>query len=92
MIVLLSHRVIRVVIKINNLKKIRIDKGITQMEAAHGIGISYSLLSKMEAGYRGSSDKTKIKIADFYGMSVGEIFFNNEITNSDNGQLTKIGG
>ncbi|EAA0276308.1 XRE family transcriptional regulator [Listeria monocytogenes] len=79
-------------IKINNLKKIRIDKGITQMEAAQGIGISYSLLSKMEAGYRGSSDKTKIKIADFYGKSVGEIFFNNKITNSDNEQLTKIGG
>ncbi|EAG5122945.1 XRE family transcriptional regulator, partial [Listeria monocytogenes] len=38
-------------ININNLKKIRIAKGITQLEAAEAIGISYSLLSKMEAGY-----------------------------------------
>ncbi len=92
MIVLLSHRVIKAVININNLKKIRIAKGITQLETAEAIGISYSLLSKMEAGYRGSSDKTKIKVANFYGKSVGEIFFNKEITNSDNKKLTEIGG
>lgn len=67
----------------NALKQIRIDNGLTQQEAAEKIGISYSLLSKMETGYRGSSDTTKIKIANFYGKSVGEIFFNNIITKSD---------
>ncbi|MBC2369912.1 helix-turn-helix transcriptional regulator [Listeria booriae] len=68
----------------NTLKKIRTDRGLTQQEAAKKIGISYSLLSKMESGYRGSSDSTKIKIANFYQKSVGEIFFNHEITKSDN--------
>lgn len=92
MIVLLSHKVIKAVVNINNLQKIRIEKGITQLEAAKRIGISYSLLSKMEAGYRGSSDKTKIKVAEFYGKSVGEIFFNNKITKSDNIDLTKARG
>ncbi|WP_167630644.1 helix-turn-helix transcriptional regulator [Listeria valentina] len=76
-------------IELNALKKIRIEKGLTQQEAAKRIGISYSLLSKMEAGYRGSSDKTKIKIAKFYNKTVGSLFFEEGITKRDN-NLTKV--
>lgn len=73
------------------IKQLRIDAGLTQQEAAEKIGISFSLLSKIESGYRGGSDKTKIKIAKFYNKSVGEIFFKDEITKRDK-QLTKVGG
>lgn len=61
----------------------RKNMGLTQEEAAKAIGISYSMLSKLEGGFRGASDKTKIKIANFYGATVQEIFFDNLITKSD---------
>ncbi|WP_449260462.1 helix-turn-helix transcriptional regulator [Enterococcus casseliflavus] len=67
----------------NSLKKARIEKGLSQKEAAKAIGISYSLLVKLENGLRGASDKNKVKIALFYDSTVQDIFFDNSITNSE---------
>lgn len=67
----------------NILQTAREEKGLTQKEAAKAIGISYSMLVKLENGLRGTSDKTKVKIASFYGLSIQEIFFENSITNSE---------
>lgn len=56
------------------LIKLRIDRGLNQKEAADKIGISQSMLSALEQGYRSGSDATKIKIAKFYGKTVESIF------------------
>lgn len=47
---------------------------LTQEEAANSIGISLSLLQKMEQGIRSGNDATKIKVASFYGKTVGYLF------------------
>lgn len=65
------------------LIKLRIDRGLNQKEAADKIGISQSMLSALEQGYRSGSDATKIKIAKFYGQTVESIFFANKITIRD---------
>lgn len=65
------------------LIKLRTDRGLNQEEAAKEIGISQSMLSSLEQGYRSGSDTTKIKIAEFYGKSVEFIFFAHKITNRD---------
>lgn len=65
------------------LIKLRIDRGLNQEEAAKEIGISQSMLSALEQGYRSGSDATKIKIASFYDQSVESIFFAGKITKRD---------
>lgn len=68
------------------MKKVREERdrlGLTQQEAADAIGISYSLYQKIEQGWRGCSDKNKVKIADFYKKSVGYLFFGEDITECD---------
>lgn len=47
----------------------------SQEEVAKKLGISISALSMYEQGNRIPRDEIKIKIADFYGMTVQEIFF-----------------
>lgn len=70
----------------NRLVIARKNKNLTQKEAAKLIGISYSTLTKLETGFRGASDKTKILIANFYDSTVQEIFFDNPTTESDSEQ------
>ena len=69
------------------LIKLRIDRGLNQKEAADKIGISQSMLSALEQGYRSGSDATKIKIAKFYGQTVESIFFANKITFCDKAEM-----
>ncbi|MBU3828891.1 MAG: helix-turn-helix transcriptional regulator [Candidatus Lactobacillus pullistercoris] len=69
------------------LIKLRIDRGLNQKEAADKIGISQSMLSALEQGYRSGSDATKIKIAKFYGKTVESIFFANKITFCDKAEM-----
>ena len=44
-------------------------------EAADGIGISVSALVMYELGRRSPRDDIKIKIAQYYGTSVGKLFY-----------------
>lgn len=57
------------------LKKERNKKGKTQKEVAEDIGISMIMYSFMEQGLRKGSDKTKKKIAEYYGKTIDELFF-----------------
>ena len=47
----------------------------TQEEVAVAVGISTSALSMYECGERIPRDTIKIKLANFFGKSVQEIFF-----------------
>ena len=62
---------------LTDLKKIRLEKGLTQQEVADKTNISISMLAMMENGYRRGSDETKIKLANFYKKSVESFFFAN---------------
>ncbi len=62
--------------KREKLVKLRENFRLTQSQAAEMIGIAQSTLAMVELGQRNPRDHIKIKIAKFYGVSVGEIFFN----------------
>lgn len=42
---------------------------------ANDLGISYSMYMKLERDERTASDAIKVRIAKYYGKSVGYIFF-----------------
>ncbi|MBU9788588.1 helix-turn-helix transcriptional regulator [Lentilactobacillus sp. G22-6] len=67
----------------------RLKLGLSQSKAAKEIGISQSMLAMLESGERSGSDKTKMKVAKFYGVDVGALFFDDEITNRDNKEVIK---
>lgn len=58
----------------NKLLEARKAKRESQAQAANAIGIAQSMLAMMETGDRNGSDKTKRKVAEHYGKSVGELF------------------
>lgn len=56
------------------LRKLRGSK--SQQEVADSLGISKSAWNMYESGNRVPRDELKIKIAEHFGITVGEIFFN----------------
>lgn len=66
-----------------NILKERLKRGLSQSKAAEGIGIGQSMLSMLESGKREGSNETKKKVAKFYNKSVGYLFFDDDITESD---------
>ena len=80
-----NHKIEREMIKVlTDLKKIMLEKGLTQQEVADKTNISISMLAMMENGYRRGSDETKIKLANFYKKSVDSLFLQMTITFSVN--------
>lgn len=59
----------------DKLKKLRGDKKID--DVAKDLGISYSALCMYERGERIPRDEIKIKLCDYYGVSIEELFFSN---------------
>ena len=59
------------------LKRLRGKKSL--ISTAYEIGITPSALSNYESGIRIPRDQTKVKIANYYGVSVESIFFNNKV-------------
>lgn len=57
------------------LKKLRDQKGISQLELSEKIGVSPSSITMYEQGERVPRDSVKIKIADYFGVTVESIFF-----------------
>ena len=60
------------------LTTLREEKGLTKAELAEALGISPSAVSAYELGARIPRDEVKIKIAEFFGVSVLDLFFGNE--------------
>ncbi len=57
----------------NNLKKLRENKGMTQIAVQMATGIEQSLLSKFENGERVPPTETLMNLADFYNVSMDYI-------------------
>lgn len=53
-----------------NLVKLREDKGLSQKEAAQGIGISNVVLNRYEKNKNKPDPEMLSRLADFYGVSI----------------------
>lgn len=56
-----------------NIKKIRIEKGLTQKELADKVGISGAFMSLIEKGANNPSDENLKKISDVLNVSVDDL-------------------
>lgn len=68
----------------NNLKKLRKDKGYTQIAVQLKTGIEQALLSKFENGERVPPTETLVRLADFYNVSIDYI-----LCRTDNPEVNK---
>lgn len=68
----------------NNLKKLRKEKGITQISLQMKTGIEQALLSKYENGDRIPPTETLMILADFYDVSMDYI-----MCRTDNPKINK---
>ncbi len=68
----------------NNLKKLRDNKGLTQIALQMATGIEQALLSKFENGERVPPTETLIRLADFYNVSIDYI-----MCRTDNPKINK---
>ena len=66
----------------NNLKKLRKEHKLTQVQLQMQTGIEQSLLSKFENGDRIPTTETLILLADFYNVSIDYI-----LCRTDNPQI-----
>ena len=57
------------------IKRLRIEKGTTQAEAAEAVGVSLSAWGLYELGERIPRDDVKVRVADYLGKSIKYIFF-----------------
>ena len=58
-----------------NLKYLRKKKGSSQTELAKALGLPPTTYNAYETGQNVPRDKVKIAIADYYGLTVGYIFY-----------------
>lgn len=58
-----------------NLISLREKKGVTQSEVASALGLTRAAVSQYEAGARIPADEIKVKIADYFGTTVQDIFY-----------------
>ena len=54
----------------NNLKKLRLEKGLTQLSLQMKTGIDQALLSKYENGERVPTVENLMILADFFGTNI----------------------
>lgn len=57
----------------NNLKKLRLERGLTQIALQMKTGIDQALISKYEKGERIPPTDTLMLLADFFGVSMDYI-------------------
>ncbi len=68
----------------NNLKTLRKNRGLTQINLQMKTGIEQALLSKFENGERMPPTETLIRLADFYNVSIDYI-----LARTDNPNINK---
>ena len=69
-----SHvKIYRVMRMKNNLKKLRKQRGLTQIAVQMATGIDQALISKYESGERIPPTDVLMVLADYYGVSIDYI-------------------
>lgn len=66
----------------NRLKEYREKKSLSREQLAFELGVSGRYIAFLEQGERTPSLGTAIKIADFFGTSIEDIFLNKKCTKS----------
>ncbi len=61
------------------LKQLRFKRRVTREEVAESIGISVSALQMYENAQRIPKDSIKVKLSNYFGVTVQEIFFDNKL-------------
>lgn len=57
------------------LVKLRNEKNISQSQVAESLGLTRAAISQYETGQRIPSDEIKIKLSNYYGVTVQDLFF-----------------
>jgi len=64
---------------VNRLKRLRESKGLNQVEIADILGISPQRYNMYERGKRSMPVEIAKDVADYFGVTLEEIFFDNEL-------------
>lgn len=64
----------------NNIAKYRNNLGISQRQLAKAVNVSDAAVAMWEKSKRSPTLKKSKEIADFFNVSVDDIFFNQELT------------
>lgn len=59
----------------DRLKNLRLKKGVSLTQVANDLNLEKSTISHYENGARIPTDANKIKLAEYYGVTVESIFF-----------------
>ena len=57
----------------DNIKKARLDAGLTQIEVAEKLGVAQAQYARWENGGRNPKDETVKKIAEIFGVTVDKL-------------------
>lgn len=57
------------------LGNLRLKKNVSQSQVAESLGITKAAVSQYESGQRIPSDEVKIKLTNYYGVSVQDLFY-----------------
>lgn len=57
------------------LRSVREEKGLTREKVAADNDISVSALTMYEVGARSARDEIKERLANYYGLSIGSLFY-----------------
>lgn len=72
----------------NNLKVIRLKKGIQQQKMAEKLGLSLWHYNKIENGGKGLTSEIAIKVSKELNVTLDEIFFGNDLSYKDKKELS----
>lgn len=70
----MNKKVTEVVTIKNRIKELRAQRGISQEELANAIGIARPYLSEIECGKKEPGGAIMIKIANYFGLYVQDVF------------------
>lgn len=57
------------------LGNLRLKKNVSQSQVAESLGITKAAVNQYESGQRIPSDEVKIKLSNYYGVSVQDLFY-----------------
>lgn len=57
------------------LVNLRLKKNVSQTQVAESLGITKAAISQYESGQRIPSDEVKIKLSNYYGVTVQNLFY-----------------
>ena len=67
----------------DNLRNLRVKRGLTQMQLAEGLNTSQSAITSWELAKREPDFKTIQRIADFFGVSVSSLLPSSDTLDAD---------